>query len=341
MKNLNSEIENPHSFEWGFYWIIWMVNRPYHKLEHCIQKWKIINRKIDIENNTKINFSTWFFGKYLNMIHMNKKSLESSFTYLIESNSFNVWGIPDLVYEIKQSDISLNDLILSEDSKMRLFQIIEEHNNIEKLKLFNWLKPIHKIILEWESWCWKTTSALAIAHELWRWIIIVNLSEIVSSRLWETSKNLNKVIKYAETNNYIIFFDEFDSISRHRNDEKELGEMKRLVNSLIQLLDFSSENILIIWATNNIESIDTAIIRRFEDTIKFRKPWKNEIKQYISMLEFHFGWKVTISKVNSFISTFEGCDYFKIKTLINNAVKKKIIKSSVDKIHISMKDIAY
>lgn len=269
----------------------------------------------------------------------NAKINNHSFTYLIESGSFNVNWIKDFIYEIKESDISLSNLILSQNTKNKLIQIIKEYKNSNRLMSFNGLKPINKILLEWDSWCWKTTSALAIAHELGKGIVIVNLSEIISSRLWETSKNLNKVIKYAEENNYIIFFDEFDSISKHRGDDRELWEMKRLVNSLIQLLDFSSSNTIVIWATNNINSIDSAIIRRFEEIIRFEKPTEKEIINYIKMLEFNFDWKVIISKAKNFISLFKGYDFFKIKTIINNSIKRKILSSNEQKIKIELKDI--
>lgn len=270
---------------------------------------------------------------------MTTKTSNHSFTYLIESSNFWVPWISEFIYEVKASDILLNDLILSDISRNKLLQLVNEHNNSERLSFFNWLKPIHKILFEWDSWCWKTTSALAIAHELSRWIIIVNLSEIISSRLGETSKNLNKVIKYAEENNYIIFFDEFDSISKSRNDERELGEMRRLVNALIQLLDFSSDKLLIIAATNNISSIDSAIARRFEETVSFSKPWLNEIEKYLLMLEFYFEWKVKIKTTSTLIKSFDWLDFFRIKSLINSAIKRKAIQTPTTKLEIGVQDI--
>lgn len=267
------------------------------------------------------------------------KTSNQSFTYLIETDSFNVSWTKDFIYEIKKSDISLKDLILSEKSREKVVQVINEYKNSDKLKTFHNLGPIRKIILNWESGCGKTTTALALANELNRWIIIVNLSEIISSRLGETSKNLNQVIKYAKDNNYIIFFDEFDSISRHRSDEKELWEMRRLVNSLIQLLDFLPENLLIIGATNSISSIDNAILRRFEEVVLFEKPLQDEIAQYLAMLEYNFDGKVAISKTKGFAKKFLGLDFFKIKTIINSAVKKKVLKSSKNKISITIDDI--
>lgn len=68
---------------------------------------------------------------------MNTKVNNQSFTYLIESNSFNTSGVKDFVYEIKQSDILLMDLILSEKSRLKILQLIEEYKNIDRLKFFN------------------------------------------------------------------------------------------------------------------------------------------------------------------------------------------------------------
>jgi AAA+ superfamily predicted ATPase len=270
---------------------------------------------------------------------MTTKNQNNTFTYLINSNSFDIDGVKDFVYEIKKSDILLDDLILSSSSKRKISQVVEEHRNGHKLKKFNGLKPIHKIILNGASGCWKTTSALGIANALDKWIIIVNLSEIISSRLGETSKNLNKVIKYAQESGYIIFFDEFDSISRHRNDEKELWEMRRLVNSLIQLLDFAPDGLLIIAATNNLEAIDTAIARRFEEVVLFEKPNKAEIELYIDRIESGFRGMVKIGASLKLIDKFLWFDFFKIHTTINNAVKRKVLQSDGGKVSLTVKDI--
>lgn len=265
--------------------------------------------------------------------------LEKTRSSLIVNKEFNLDGVGDFIYEINNPDISINDIILSEESKKKLNQIILEYNQSERLAQFNGLQPIKKIILEWDSWCGKTTTALAIANSLKKTIIIVNLTEIISSRLGETSKNLNKVINYALDHNAIIFFDEFDSISKHRTDDKELWEMKRLVNSIIQILDFQAEELLIIAATNNISQIDQAILRRFEETLHFRKPNSEEIEKYIHMIEFHFFGKVSLSKSKNFLEKFKGQDFFKIKTTIYNAIKRKILSSNKENIKISINDL--
>lgn len=271
---------------------------------------------------------------------MKAKILDKSIASFLETNQFNIDWTKDFIYEIQKSDISINDIILDEKSRKQITQIILEYKNSHKLKEFNWLTPVNKIILEWESWCWKTSTALALANSLNKWMIIVNLSEIISSKLWETSKNLNKVFKYADNNNCIILLDEFDSLSKSRNDEKELWEMKRLVNSIIQLLDFWSEDLIIIWATNYIDNLDIAIKRRFEAIISFSKPDIHQIKTYLEMLQFHFEGKVKISISKKMIDKFIGLDFFRIKTIINNVIKDKIIHGWKNKINVNPEDIA-
>lgn len=271
---------------------------------------------------------------------MTGKILDKSIATFLESNQFNIDWTKDFIYEIQKSDISINDVVLDEKSRKQVMQIILEYKNSHKLKEFNWLTPVNKIILEWDSWCWKTSTALALANSLNKWMIIINLSEIISSKLWETSKNLNKVFKYAENNNCIIFLDEFDSLSKSRSDEKELWEMKRLVNSIIQLLDFWLEDLIIIWATNYIENLDVAIKRRFETIITFSKPHAEQIKTYIEMIQFHFEGKVKINTSKKMIDKFIGLDFFRIKTIINNIVKNKIINEWKNKIIINTQDIS-
>ncbi len=269
---------------------------------------------------------------------MNKKVINKSIASFLETTSFSFHAAKDFIYEIKKTDVSINDLVLSEKAEKQIYQILLEYSNLGKIKKFQWLSPTSKIILEWDSWCWKTSTALAIANSLNKWLVIINLSEIISSKLWETSKNLSQAFKYAEENDYIIFLDEFDSISKTRSDDKELWEMKRVVNWIIQLLDFGSDNLIVIWATNYIENLDSAIRRRFEEVIKFDKPNEDQIRMYIKIIEKSFWNKVFIEDSDEMIKQLLGLDFFRIKILINSSVKRFVI-SGVKKIRITSKDI--
>ncbi len=120
-------------------------------------------------------------------------------------------------------------------------------------------------------------TAKAIAQSLGKNLIILNLSNIINSRIGETSQNIRQVFTKAARENAVLFLDEFDQIGKERgSDEKDVGEMRRLVNTLIQLIDYFPQKSLLLCATNHPEILDTAILRRFQVKISFEMP-ENEI----------------------------------------------------------------
>jgi AAA+ superfamily predicted ATPase len=73
-----------------------------------------------------------------------------------------------------------------------------------------------------------------------------------------------------------MLFDEFDAIARSRNDQYEHGEIKRVVNTFLQQIDNFKGRSLIIAATNFEQSLDYAIWRRFDSTLRFDMPDNSE-----------------------------------------------------------------
>lgn len=165
------------------------------------------------------------------------------------------------LYEITVNDtekIAIQDLFFSVENKTILEQTIKEHRYIEELKKYN-LQVDNKILLHGHSGCGKTTTAKAIATALNKNIIIVNLSTIINAKIGETSRNVKALFDKAIRENAVLFLDEFDQIGKSReNDDKDVAEMKRLVNTIIQLIDYFPSNCLLIAATNFYDSIDGA-----------------------------------------------------------------------------------
>ncbi|KAF2327689.1 AAA family ATPase [Flavobacterium daemonense] len=176
--------------------------------------------------------------------------------------------------------VAIENLFFSEENKAVLQQVIKEHKYFEELKKYN-LPIDNKILLHGHSGCGKTTTAKAIATALNKEIIIVNLSTIINARIGETSKNVKALFDKASRENAVLFLDEFDQIAKSReNDDKDVAEMKRLVNTIIQLIDYFPTNCLLISATNFFNSIDTALLRRFQIKLKFEMPNENQLDLY-------------------------------------------------------------
>lgn len=215
--------------------------------------------------------------------------------------------------------VALNDLHFSDENKATLLQTIKEHTYIEELKKYN-LKVDNKILLHGHSGCGKTTTAKAIATSLNKKIIIINLSTLINSKIGETSKNLKAIFDRVKSEKAVLFLDEFDQIAKSRdNNDKDVAEMKRLVNTIIQLIDYFPTDCLLICATNYYNSIDTALLRRFQIKLKFEMPNEKELDNYyteqLAVFPLHF--QDIPRKYN--ISYAEAKDY------IHTTMKRQII----------------
>ena len=177
----------------------------------------------------------------------------------------------DLVISDKQ-DVHLKDIVLSVENEKNIQTLLKEYKYADELSKYN-LPVNNKILLYGSSGCGKTTTAKAIANELGKTLVILNLSNVVCSRIGETAQNVKQVFDKAAREKAVLFLDEFDQIGKEREtDDKDVGELRRLVNSIIQLIDYYPKNALLICATNHVELIDKALLRRFQLRVNFEMP---------------------------------------------------------------------
>lgn len=230
----------------------------------------------------------------------------------------------DLIIQDKEN-IDLENLFFSPENKESLQQLIKEHQYLSELQKYG-LEVNHKILLYGYSGCGKTATAKAIAKALGKSILILNLTNFVSSKIGETGKNLKTIFEKAEREKAVLFLDEFDQVAKMRgNDDKDVGEMRRLVNTLIQLMDYFPKNALLIAATNHPELIDIALMRRFQLKLKYEMPKKEQLDEYYDLL------------LDSFPERFRGMErkydisYAEAKDYIYTLIKKLIISELENK----------
>ncbi|AMA48844.1 AAA family ATPase [Flavobacterium covae] len=234
-------------------------------------------------------------------------------------------NVQNLIIEDKEQ-IFLKDVFLEKNNKKNILQLIKEHTYFDELNKYQ-LPINNKILLHGSSGCGKTMTAKAIAKELGKNILILNLSNIVCSRIGETSQNIKQIFDKAARDNAVLFLDEFDQIGKARgNDDKDVGEMRRLVNTIIQLIDYFPNKSLLICATNHVEIIDIALLRRFQLQVNFAIPEKEILEQYYNNLLLRFPKDLQNIERKYNISFAEAKDYAYtiIKSiLIKNLEEKK------------------
>ncbi len=168
-----------------------------------------------------------------------------------------------------------SDLITTKEKTNQLEQIVKEFRNWDVLAS-NGVYPMRRVLFYGPPGCGKTIAAQMIASEIGIPLLYVRFDALVSSYLGETASNIRKVFEYAKNDSWVIFFDEFDAIGRSRNDSTEHGEIKRVVNTFLQQLDNYKGRSLVIAATNFEQSLDYALWRRFDETIRFDMPSSEE-----------------------------------------------------------------
>src|SRR5690554_313127 len=232
--------------------------------------------------------------------------------------------IHDLLIRDKEV-VSLDDVFLNEENRKNILQLIKEYKYVEELTKYN-LPINNKVLLQGSSGCGKTTTAKAIANALGKPILILNLSNIVCSRIGETSQNLKLVFDKAGRDKSVLFLDEFDQIGKGREtSDKDVGEMRRLVNTIIQLIDYYPNDALLICATNHPEIIDTALLRRFQLHINFDMPSEETLNSYYDKILSPFPAEMQNVERKYEVSFAEAKDYVltEVKRLLIEELEKE------------------
>lgn len=129
----------------------------------------------------------------------------------------------------------------------------------------------------------KTQVARYIASELGLPLLVSRSDGLISSYLGSTAKNVRSLFTHAASRPCVLFLDEFDALAKMRDDQGEVGELKRVVISLLQNIDALGRDHLLIAATNHEHLLDSAIWRRFAHKLQLGLPDLGERRQLVEM----------------------------------------------------------
>jgi len=208
------------------------------------------------------------------------------------------------------------------------------------------IKPSKGVLIYGPSGTGKTLLAKAVATESNANFISVKGPELISKWVGESEKHVREIFKKArQVSPCIIFFDEFDSISKQRGSSLS-DSTERVVNQLLTELDGIEEleRVMVIAATNRKDLIDSSLLRsgRIDSHIELKIPDEKTREKIIEVhtkrmpLENNFEVKDYVSKTND----WTGADLESLaKNAGINAIKRfyKVTKDS-DKLKITKED---
>jgi SpoVK/Ycf46/Vps4 family AAA+-type ATPase len=163
-----------------------------------------------------------------------------------------------------------------------LDQIVSEHMQMEEL-CRRGLAPTRTAIFTGPPGVGKTLAARWLAYQLGRPLLTLDLAAVMSSYLGRTGANVRHVLDYAKGVSCVLLLDELDAIAKRRDDDQEVGELKRLVTVLLQEIDDWPEGRLLVAATNHHDLLDQAVWRRFEIQIEFNLPSRDAVEQALQL----------------------------------------------------------
>lgn len=230
-------------------------------------------------------------------------------------------GFGDLV-EISNPVRSPNDIILHRDSLFTLLGIANEFRRGDEIRRHG-LRVRSKMLFCGPPGCGKTLCAQVVAAELQLPLVVVRLDAVIASHLGETAGNLRKVFDAARTRSMVLFLDEFDALARARNDANEHNEIRRVVNSLLMMIDRFDGNSMLIAATNLEHTVDRAIWRRFDEVVVFDKPTAAQIRQLLRIKTRNFPADFNIS---SYAERFAGMSFAQIERTVISAIRSSILR---------------
>lgn len=219
------------------------------------------------------------------------------------------------------SDISLSVLVISDAFRDRIQRIVHEHRQQEKLKKHG-LSNRRKILLSGPPGTGKTLTARVLAHELRLPLHTIQVDKLVTKFMGETSAKLRQIFDLIRDERGVYLFDEFDAIGGERSLENDVGEMRRVLNALLQFIEQDVSESLIIGATNNPALLDRALFRRFDDVLHYGLPdevlRRRLIENVLGCFKGSLGWK-------SLMNESSGLSHAEIDHACRDAIKEAVL----------------
>lgn len=187
-------------------------------------------------------------------------------------------GIPPSLKKLSLG-IDLNCVWLSSKTRNELEQFIREWQFKDQLAEHG-LLPRRKMLLHGPPGCGKSLCANAIGNALGLPVFVLRFDSAIGSLLGQTAANLRSVFDYCEQHPCVLLVDEIDALGRHRGQTTDVGEVDRVVISLMQELEHNQTSGIVIGTCNLPEDLDRALWRRFDSHLEFPLPSKAELARY-------------------------------------------------------------
>ena len=222
----------------------------------------------------------------------------------------------------------VEDIIGLEDKKEMMadfFLSLKKYGDIAANLKAAKIAPNFTMLLYGPPGTGKTLTAKVMSSIIGYPLVYVRFESVISSYLGETASNLRKIFDYMEKGKWVVLFDEFDIIGKQRDDPTEHGEIKRVVNNFMLMLENYEGDSMIMASTNHPHLLDIGVWRRFDEIIYFGLPDKERRKKifekYLKVMKKDKNFD--LNKLSEESDRFSGAD---IEQVCIDALKMAILR---------------
>ena len=216
----------------------------------------------------------------------------------------------------------LADMVLDAEMAEQLGRIMKEQKHHSRIREHG-LSPRRKLLLVGPPGTGKTMTASVLAGELGIPLFAVRLDALITKFMGETAAKLRQIFDAINEVRGVYFFDEFDAIGSQRGLANDVGEIRRVLNSFLQMIESDQSHSLIVAATNHVEILDYALFRRFDDVIEYRLPTTPQAAKLLQSRLGNFAPKPFPLK--AITAKAEGLSYAEIKRAVDESIKEAVM----------------
>lgn len=216
----------------------------------------------------------------------------------------------------------LSDMVLDAEMAEQLGRIMKEQKHHSRIREHG-LSPRRKLLLVGPPGTGKTMTASVLAGELGIPLFSVRLDALITKFMGETAAKLRQIFDAINDVRGVYFFDEFDAIGSQRGLANDVGEIRRVLNSFLQMIESDQSHSLIVAATNHVEILDYALFRRFDDVIEYRLPSAPQATKLIQSRLGKFAPKPFPLK--AITAKAEGLSYAEIRRAVDESIKEAVM----------------
>lgn len=314
------------------------------EIKYFLEMLKIVSGAINSDRKKVVEYSNYLANQLesegeISAARRLRRILTKSAYNELQTSGVTTTRIPvDSESHVDLADHSFYDtddikLFMEENLFIQLHEFIELASHRSKL-LAEGVEIPPSLLVFGPPGCGKTELAKYVAAHLAVPLLTIRIDSLISSYLGSTAKNIRRVFDYASSRPCVLFLDEFDAVAKKRDDSQELGELKRVVVSLLQNIDNLNAETVLIAATNHEHLLDSAIWRRFTYKINIDVPSDN-------IRELMFGEYLSAyapkDKKQLLVAVSEGLSGADIKTLCQAAISRSILnnKKKIDSIEFT------